>query len=261
MRFRIGNGLVIGDGTRYLLSSIEGLEVPELRMGDGVYAGRDGGFVSGHFYGPRTLTFEGFYIGNDCDEAEELRLTLFRYLRIRFLAPIFILTNTGKYYYTEGYVSEVKSKIDTSRSGQFQITFRCPDPFIYDGGDGVSEASTWESDNLVFGDTTEVLNAGGVDTMPIIRLTGIMENPIITNETTLKTMELELQTTQASDVVEINMQKRIITLNGSAVNIDRSVDSSWWSLQMGLNEISLSVDSSSGTPTAVIKHRKGFAGI
>lgn len=261
MRFRIGNGLVIGNGTRYLLSSVSGFESPELRLGDGVYAGRDGGFVSGHFYGQRTLTFEGFYIGNDCVEADNLRLTLFRYLRIRYLAPIFILTNTGKYYYTEGYVSEVKSKIDTSRSGQFQITFRCPDPFIYDGGDGVSEASTWESDNLVFNNTTEILNAGGVDTSPIITLTGVFTNPTITNETTLKTMELELTTTRSTDVVEINMQKRIITLNGSAVNIDRSVDSSWWTLQMGLNDIRLSVDSRSGSSTAVIKHRKGYSGI
>ena len=59
MIFRIGDKIQLGgdDGTGgYILQSpIEGITSPAIRSADGVWAGRDGGYISSQFYGFRTI--------------------------------------------------------------------------------------------------------------------------------------------------------------------------------------------------------------
>lgn len=260
MKIKIGSTLYLGEESDYHLSApLQGLAAPAIRVGDGLYAGRDGGFVSGHFYGHRTLVFQGFYIGANCQEAAELRETLFSLLRIRYLQPIVIFTENGNYY-TEGVISDVKADLDSIVSGKYQITILCPDPILYLlDENGTTSAHTWTSDTLVVGSSTQIGNSGSVDDYPVITCTGIFDNIELINETTQKKLSLDLETTQSTDVVLFNFPKRIITLNGDLANSYRTVDSSWWSLIPGINEILVSTDS--GTPTLTIQHRKGRAGI
>ena len=72
MQIKIGSTLFLGGNSKYQIQpSISGLDSPAIRVGDGLYAGRDGGFVSVHFYGHRTIVIKGFYIGDDCEEADK----------------------------------------------------------------------------------------------------------------------------------------------------------------------------------------------
>ena len=261
MEIQIGESLFLGGDSTYQLSPpVQGLESAAYRVGDGLYAGRDGGYVSGHFYGHRTLTFKGFYVGKDCEEAAELRRILFGYLRIRYRLPIVITTAEGKFY-TEGYITDVKADIENLVSGEFQLIFLCPDQNIYeaDGSGGVK----WYEEDLAVNDTTVVGNGGDVEAYPIITITGIMNGIQIVNATTQQTMEIDLATEGVDDEIVIDMEKRMITADGVGANQYRSLTSSWWSLVQEDNDIQVICEEESGAPTPEVKirYRKGFVGI
>lgn len=251
----------MGEGSPYKLSaSIQGLASPAIRVGDGLYAGRDGGFVSGHFYGHRTIVLNGFYVGKDCADAAELRETLFGLLRIRYNLPIVIYTDNGNYY-IEGVIKDVKADIDNVVAGEYQITILCPHPILYLLDGGTSEENTWISDDLNIGSVTTIGNSGNVDDYPVLVLNKQMVDPVFTNTTTGKFMKLTgTFSASTSQLLVIDMAKRIITLDGEVKNALRTPDSSWWALIPGQNEIEVKAAVFPAS-TMTIKHRRGRAGI
>lgn len=257
MKIKIGTTLYLGEDSPYQLSSpIQGFESPAIRTGDGVYAGRDGGFVSGHFYGQRTLVFEGFYIGADCDDASDLRRVLFNLLRIRYRQPIVVYLGDNQYY-TEGFVKDVKVNLESERAGRYQITFLCPDPLFYLLDGGTSESNTWYSTTLPAGSDTTISNTGGADIYPVLRMTtGTVENPVLTNTSTGKKIQLNISSTPITNGFSIDMKRRIIMLNGSVINSSRTVDSEWWCLLPGQNIINFS-----NTSDGILYYQKGEIGI
>ena len=237
MEIKIGESLFLGGDSDYKLSPpIQGLESPAFRVGDGLYSGRDGGFVSGHYYGHRTIVLKGFYIGRTCEDASAMRRVLFGLLRIRYKLPIIITTAEGEFY-TEGFVSNVKSDLQHLNHGEYQITLLCPDPIIYKSE---NEKPFWYEQQLPESGTASVSNPGDVETYPIITIRGITSGFEITNATTEQTMQVDITTTEATDEIIVDMQNRIITLNGSSINEYRSLLSSWWPLVQEVNEISVS---------------------
>lgn len=281
MIFRIGDDIVLGGNSKYHLSApLSGLTAPDIRTGDGLYAGVDGGYVSSQLYGFRTIVLQGFYIGDTCEEADQLRLDLMTKLHIRYLYPVYIKTFSGKNYFVEGYISDIKSDVTNPRSGEFQISILCPDPIIYDGGDGSARDSAWFEQPFykekpggfvikyvvpvqwVDGQMATVINnMGDVATYPIITLVGITHNPIIRNLTTNSKVQLSRTTTSASDSIVIDMKQRIITLNGVSIAADRSLDSTWWDLAPGDNLIVLESDNSGDISLGSIKYKVGYRGI
>lgn len=279
MYFRIGNDITLGGNSAYKLESpITGLSSPEIRTGDGNYAGVDGGYVSSQLYGMRTIVLTGFFLGT-CAEVDELRHNLFTKLHIRYLYPIFITTFSGIHYFTEGYVTDIKADITGKRAGEYQITLLCPDPIIYDGGDGLTTDSAWiegtfykdEPGGFVLPENVPVqwesgnrgvvvTNLGTVEAYPIIVLRGAFTNPTIRNLTTGEFISLD-RATSASDEIVIDMKQRIITLNGVSIASNRTITSSWWALQQGRNEIVLTTTNTSDTDYGVIKYKQGFQSI
>lgn len=280
MRFKIGNDIILGEDSPYrLLSPVSGLSAPAIRTADGVYAGVDGGYVSSQLYGFRTITLSGFYQGKTCEEADDLRLGLMNKLHIRQNYPIMITTFSGRNYYTEGFIADVKSDITMPIAGEFQITLICPDPIIYDGGDGSSPQSSllqqafykekpggfiipssmpvqWTSGQVA----TSIMNIGSVKVYPLIILKGTYTNPKITNITTNENIKMNL-TVSGNSELRIDMKKRIITLNGVSVASLRALDSIWWGLERGENRIVLETDKQTDTDFGNIIWRNGFEGI
>ena len=235
--------------------------------------------LASQLYGFRNIVISGFYIGKTCQEADELRQQLMSELHIRYLYPIFITSFSGKHYFVEGYITDRRSDITNPTSGEFQITIHCPDPIIYDGGDGVASDSAWFEQTFykeqpggfnieykvpvqwVGGQmATNIENLGTVAAYPIITLSGKFTNPKITNLTTNEFIELE-RTTTASDTVVIDMKERIITLNGVSIASSRTIDSSWWTLSQGDNKIVLETDSNSDNNFGTIKYKVGYLGV
>lgn len=280
MIIRLGDKIKLGgDSTYQLVSPISGLETPAIRVGDGVYAGLDGAYVSSELYGARTLVFNGFFLSNGCDDLDRARDGLVKELRIRYLYPIYIQTFGKKNYYTEGYLTNLKAEVTGPKAGQFQITLLCPDPIIYDGGDGKTTDSSWVEQTIykeghggfdmeyttpvqwVAGEqSTAIENLGTVPYAPIITLNGVFHNPTVTNTTTGKLISLQTTTT-SSDTIVIDLKNRIITKNGGSIASYRTITSSWWTLQPGLNKIVLSTTDASDTDFGTIKYRIGVSGI
>lgn len=280
MIIKIGDTITFGGNSKFQITPpLSGLTSPDIRTGDGLYAGVDGGYVSSQLYGFRNIVISGFYIGKTCQEADELRQQLMSELHIRYLYPIFITSFSGKHYFVEGYITDRRSDITNPTSGEFQITIHCPDPIIYDGGDGIASDSAWFEQTFykeqpggfnieyqvpvqwVSGQmATNIENLGTVAAYPIITLSGKFTNPKITNLTTNEFIELE-RTTAVSDTIIIDMKERIITLNGVSIASSRTIDSSWWTLLQGNNKIVLETDSSSDNNFGTIKYKVGYLGI
>lgn len=285
MEFRIGNDIKLGGSSNYQISpGIEGLTAPAIRTGDGLYAGVDGGYVSSQLYGFRTIVINGFYLSQTCEESDALRLALMTKLHIRYLYPIFITTFSGKHYFTEGYITDVKADISGPRAGEYQITLLCPDPIIYDGGDGTNSDSAWMEQTFhkeipggftieytspvdwTPGQMTSIItNIGTVDSYPIITLRGDYENPAIFNYTNGGVIQIN-RTINDGEEVKIDMKQRIITLTDSLGNVtsiasDRDISSTWWALSPGENQVVLYTDSDSDTDFGIIKYKQGFEGI
>lgn len=283
MIFRIGDDIVLGGNSKYHLSApLSGLTAPDIRTGDGLYAGVDGGYVSSQLYGFRTIVLQGFYIGDSCEEADQLRSDLMAKLHIRYLYPVFIKTFSGRNYFVEGYISDIKSDVTNPRSGEFQISILCPDPIIYDGGDGMTTDSSWVE--VVFykeqgggftipyevpvtwssGQTTTVVNSGDVDAYPIITLKGKVHDAKIRNLTTGEFILLNTpagETVATSDITIIDMKQRIITKNGLSIASWKDVDSTWWALIPGNNKVVLETSSSNDISSGSIKYKFGYRGI
>ena len=280
MIIKIGDTITFGGNSKFQITPpLSGLTSPDIRTGDGLYAGVDGGYVSSQLYGFRNIVISGFYIGKTCQEADELRQQLMSELHIRYLYPIFITTFSGKHYFVEGYITDRRSDITNPTSGEFQITIHCPDPIIYDGGDGIASDSAWFEQTFykeqpggfnieyqvpvqwVGGQmATNIENLGTVAAYPIITLSGKFTNPKITNLTTNEFIELERET-MVSDTIVIDMKERIITLNGVSIASSRTIDSSWWTLLQGNNKIVLETDSSSDNNFGTIKYKVGYLGV
>lgn len=280
MIIKIGDTITFGGNSKFQITPpLSGLTSPDIRTGDGLYAGVDGGYVSSQLYGFRNIVISGFYIGKTCQEADELRQQLMSELHIRYLYPIFITSFSGKHYFVEGYITDRRSDITNPTSGEFQITIHCPDPIIYDGGDGIASDSAWFEQTFykeqpggfnieyqvpvqwVAGQmATNIENLGTVAAYPIITLSGKFTNPKITNLTTNEFIKLE-RDTMVSDTIVINMKERIITLNGVSIASSRTIDSSWWTLLQGNNKIVLETDSSSDNNFGTIKYKVGYLGV
>lgn len=283
MQIRIGDIQLGGESKYQLEPGIQGLGTPEIRTGDGVYAGVDGAYVSSQLYGKRTIVLTGFYLAESCEDADNLRKELLTNLHIRYLYPIFIDTFAKRHYFTEGYISDIKADISGPRINEFQITILCPDPLIYDGGDGINSDSAWMEQTFhkekaggfeieytspvqwVAGEqVTLINNIGTVNTYPIITLRGVFHNPKITNFTTNQFIHLD-RTTVATDTITIDMKQRLVTIKDHSGEIttiasDRSVDSSWWYLAPGENKILLETDDADDTDYGIIKYKQGYQG-
>lgn len=263
MQIKIGSILYVGgDSQFHLAPPVQGLESPAIRVGSGLYAGRDGGFVSGHFYGHRTIVINGFYIGADCEEASELRETLFGLLRIRYLHPI-IITTARHNWYTEGVVSAVKADIENEVSGKYQITLLCPDPILYRLNDGSTDPATIRTSasmTITSGTGTRTIDSGSsVETYPIITWNGAITGFSTTNTTTGKTFALDNNLPSGNTIIDFG--KRTVIVNDVCYNSHRLVTSEWWSLIPGENVITFANTSGNNNSGSIRWVKEARAGI
>lgn len=274
------NNLLLGGSSPYHLQSpITGLEKAPIRMGSGEWSGRDGGYVSTQFYGSRTIVLNGFYKGNTCEEADQLRYDLIEGLPIRQSLPLFITTFSGKQLFTQTYLKDFKMDITSDKFGIYQITLVAPDPLLYDAGDGVDPDSGWQTLDvykLIGGGyiteydmpvqwtpgttPTVAVNAGDVIIYPQFKIVGEVQNPRITSLTTNKFVQVNVTTTDPADELIIDMDARTITLNGGSILSFRTLDSTWWGLNPGNNVIEFTSDGVGDVDHGELRWRNAYQG-
>lgn len=280
MKFLL-NGLAIGQDTPYHLEApISGLEQSPVRLGYGDWSGRDGGYVSSQYYTARTIVLSGFYIGSTCEEADTLRYNLAQTLDIRQSLPLFITSFSGNHYFTQTYLKDFKMDIINPKHGKYQITLIAPDPYLYDAGDGVDPNSGWNNlpiYKLVGGGyvteydmpvtwtpgTTPAIatNTGDVTIYPQFKITGVVQNPRITNYNANKFVQINVTTTSPTDEIIIDMKQRTVTLNGGNILAYRTSDSVWWGLGQGNNTIEFTSSGPSDVNFGTLRWRAAYLGV
>lgn len=280
MRLKI-NGLNLGGNAKYQIEApLAGLDVPPIRMGDGDWSGRDGGYVSTQFYGSRVIVINGFYKGTSCEDADELRKQLIAAVPIRQSLPLYITTFGGRNLFTQTYLRDMKMDItEGGIFGKFQLTLLAPDPLLYEVGDGSDPDSGWINlpvYKLVGGGyvteydmpaqwtpgttPTIAVNSGDVVIFPQVKIKGIVQNPVITNLTTNKFVRVNVTTTSVDDEIIIDMKQRTITLNGGSILSFRTLDSTWFGLELGNNTLQYTSAGSGDINFATVRYRNGYKG-
>jgi hypothetical protein len=152
-----------------------------------------------------------------------------------------------------------------------QYTFFCADPRYYD--DTLQTASMTVGNPLgrtynrvyplVYGGgstaiTTSVTNNGWATTYPTITLNGPITNPILGNTT--QGYYITIQGTYANtDTIVIDLDSKLITLNGAAARNLISGGSNWFSAPPGTSQFYLTgTGTLAGTTTATVSWRSAY---
>lgn len=291
--FSIGSLALISAGTPptgILLQSIEGLDAPNYRNTTFALPGRHGATVSSQLYGERLVNMTGAIEGNSPAEYETYRKQLIQAVGIKlddYSSPvttrISMTTLGGAAYFCDAVFDKpVFDPSDSPVACRFLLSAIVPDPFIYGdvtvssgnisratgGGYVIPVIAPYISAGTIGGSVT-VTNSGTETSFPTldsngnggIRFTGPLTNPVLSNITTGKTLELNY-TLGSGDYVVVDMYRQIILLNGSSSLISKkSVSSDWWGLEPGPNTIKLDTSSSSDTGYVAVAINPAYGGV
>jgi hypothetical protein len=275
------NGLTFGGNSKYQITPpITGLDTPPIRMGQGDWSGRDGGYVSSQFYSSRVIVIEGFYFSRNCNEADDLRKNLIASIPLRQSLPLYITNFAGRKFLSQTYIKDFKADITEPGFGKFQITLVAPDHLLYDAGDGIDPDSGFVNlpvYKLIGGgyvtqynmpaqwtpgtQPTVAQNLGEVMIYPQFKIVGPTTNPTIFNLTENKFVKINVTTTNPTDELIIDMYARTVTLNGGSILSFRTLDSTWWGLRTGDNVIQFNTDGGGDTNYGTLRWRNAYQGI
>lgn len=282
--FKIDNLVIMTGGVPalgYTLSiPVEGLDGPKHRTSSYSRPGRHGVEVSAQFYDDRLVNLTGLVYGNTIEEFEANRKALIHAVAIKkddegYPVPtrVSFTTMGGESYYADIFFDKpimlMESPIDTT----YQVTGVCADPFIFGsttvtsaqirppsgGGYVVPMEVAYISDASVGGSIT-LNNVGEEVGMPYIVLTGLLTQPVLTNQTTGKRLELNYVLPD-TEVLTIDMDRQLIIRSGASQIGAKTIASDWWGMAPGPNSIALSSMSSSDTGYAVLSFNPPYLGV
>lgn len=152
-----------------------------------------------------------------------------------------------------------------------QYSFFCPDPRYYDDTEQTAALAVTNAlgriynrvYNLVYGysisgGAANVQNNGWATTYPIITITGPIVNPTIGNSTTGNYITVT-GSYASSDVIVVNLDSKLITLNGNPARNLVSGTSTWFGAAPGANAFYLTGSGTiAGTTAATVAWRSAY---
>lgn len=268
----------LADGSHFIIQSVTGLGVADIRTSSFLFSGRSGGLVSDQLLGFRIVSITGIIGSNNGTVQDHAldRKAFINALPIGAQIPVYITTFSGETYRIDANVTDAKLEYrQRGHSSDFFIQLTAGDPLFYstDGGDTHTATVNLQAQtggyvtpyNLPVdwaegAQPSTVTNSGTASIYPVIELHDEAHNPRITNTTTGETFGLNISM-QDGDVVRIDMGNRTVTLNGSNIMGNRTSDSSWWALNPGDNSIVLVSSTSDDNVYAELTWRNGVMGI
>ncbi len=264
-----------------LQTPITGFDSPEYRVNIYEKAGQDGSTASSMLYGSRTVTLTGIVKGPSPADHEAARIALIQASAISrdergYPAPkrISFTSLSGQDYFCDAYFDRPILDIETPSYSRFMLTATVTDPFIFKdeetatapitvatGGGFILPVILPITSTAASGGSVTVVNSGNVPAQPIITLVGPLANPYIYNETTDEFMLLKY-TLAAGDTITIDMKEHLILLNKTSSLLGtKTIDSSWFTLAVGMNDIAFSTTNSADTGTMKLKFHPPTLGI
>lgn len=217
-------------------NSIEHTNIPEKLMGLYAMADADGSSIPAINYPSKKVTIGGVIKGSSQSDLDS-RIDTFKGYFIGKDKNLDIAygASTRRYIATANTVSVVRQQ--KALFATFQIEFLCTNPF---GLDTSSTALFATHSNSTVATFTETPTVGGnapfqlpIFTITIDALTGAGDYVMISNDNNNQEMLIYGQGLQAGDVIVIDCEQRIVTLNGDQIDYDGT----FLELEPGANSI------------------------
>jgi len=273
------NGFVFGGaGSPYQITSVDGLEaLPGIRnqddnrgYNDGMYSGND--FLAGRTIIVDILTLAGG--GNSAQKNYNLLQNSLLPQTSGTTILQFQLSSSGGLQRISARVRVNATRVDPEYTYGYiksQYSFFCPDPKYYD--DALQTGSLTVTNSLgrtynrvyplTYGGgssaiTTTVNNAGWATTYPTITLNGPINNPTFGNLTQGTYITINGGYTN-TDVIIIDLDSKLVSINGSPARNLVAGGSNWFSAPPGNNLYYLTgTGTLAGTTTASVTWRNAY---
>jgi hypothetical protein len=278
----VGQSVVLSHRNPYLLTAIDGTGAMDVDTQLQKSPFQDGKTYVDNALEPREITLEVAILADDNESIFDLRKTLSQVFNPKLGEGVL------RYEY-DVYVKEITAVVDkppvypsgsSNRMEKFQkamVTLICPSPFWLDIADVSEPLIAWLGKlqyPLTFptefgaqGDSRVLSNEGDVSTPLLIEFRGPATNPIVTNKTTGEFIKVNRDLT-ATDRLVIDTafgRKRveIVADNGTKTNVFNWIDlnSTFFQLVTGDNEIEYNADSGKDTAVVTISWRNRYVGI
>ena len=261
-QFQFGT-FAFGNGTPYVILDVDGLKgLPDIRVQDSSRGYNDGDFSGRDFYGGRTITFTMNVLAGNGNSAQ----TNFNLLAAALnpqqtgTTPLYFqMSASESQQVINARVRSRKAMVDPEYTFGFiraQVTMFAPNPKYYDatGSTGTLQPQTPtgrtynRTYNLTYPSSTAInsltiTNNGWATTYPQITLVGPITNPtlsLVSSNGVAQTAYLSINyTLGATDSLVIDLENRLITLNGSSARNLLTGSSQWFGVPSGSSIIGL----------------------
>lgn len=258
------------DSSNFILAEIQGIEFPTVRLPRFNLPGSSGGFISNALYGERSIRIKGYINAPDGKSATFMNnrttfINTFAYKRDIYnnLLPqiLTMTTSNGQTLTTSVYVDGAISApfpADQIEWVEFLITLVAPDPNLYStvqsvttinlaaGGGMAVPAAVPFNISAGSGGSGVLNNTGGNIVYPTITLTAPLNTPFLTNFNTNLFLKLNTNLIVGQNPLVINCAAQTITQGANDVTSIKSIDSNYFYLMSGNNNIGFSAASGSG---------------
>lgn len=278
-----GERLLLGDGAYEFKDSQQHFDADDFENDTVEVQGNDGTLLAGQVRRASVQSFDG-YIGDATttrEQVESYRRAFFMFFRKNFTyTVVYVFCNGTAIQRKRGYIvdaPEVKELWQKFPEYHVALNFEDVNYYAYDEDESGAEiyaksaaipssasasgGLVWDSVGIVWDDVGAEWEAGsgggstiiGVDSIdsvyPVWVVTGVAQNPVLTNVTTGTSLTYT-GTVTASQVLRIDMFNKTATLNGTSVIGNVSGD--WVFFQPGNNRTSYTTNNAD-TPASTIE--------
>ncbi len=268
-----------GQPTYVVKTPIEGVEYPEIRVSKYSRVGEYGAVIPNTLYDGRHITLQGYVLTNTLAAYESARRALEAALAINKdsnnkVQPLTLKLTTmdDLALQCDVFVRSFQMRINNLIGGEFFIDLYAPDYTLQAQSASSESLSRTVGGGFVLpvvlpivsspstGGTASVVNNGTAESFPTITVSGPMTNPIITNATLNRYIQLNL-TVQTGEQVTIDMKNKTIMKDGQSVIQNKVAGSQFWWLNPGANTVRIQSSSGSDAGTVQVTYRHSYLGV
>ncbi len=270
-----GLTITLGATSNYRLEEVTGFDSPNVRQNLEDLPEQDGAAAGDFFFGSRPITLRGKIVAATAAERNTNVVNLQRALR-GLRGNITLKSTPSGLPAMQAYARLENVRVTGGYIKEFMIGLVCADPLMYSQTLNTATNSTspaspgatfpWAFPVLFGGGTgssssATVTNAGNFDAPAVIRVTGPVTNPQVSNSTLNQWIYLDGLTLVSGEWVEIDTGARTVKKSDGSSHYDkvRFPQSVWWRLAPGGNTVALWASTSSAGVSLTVSHRDVWA--